>query len=82
MSLAEILDRTRAAAAEKRSPEVTQALHRAVEELRSSGILERVVKPGQTMPAFTLPNQDGALVDSVSLLEKGPLVVTFYRGRW
>jgi hypothetical protein len=82
MSLAEILDRTRAASAEKRPPEVTQALHRAVEDLRSSGILDGVVKAGQPMPAFRLPNQDGVIVDSAALLGKGPLVVTFYRGRW
>ena len=82
MSLAEILDRTRAASAEKRAPEVTTALHRATRELRSSGILDRVVQVGETMPAFKLPNQDGVDVDSAALLAKGPLVITFYRGRW
>jgi hypothetical protein len=82
MSLAEILDRTRAASAEKRPPEVTAALHRATEDLRSSGILDRVVKVGEPMTAFKLPNQDGVEVSSAALLAKGPLVVTFYRGRW
>ena len=82
MSLAEILDRARAASKDKRPPEITRELERAVEELRSSGILEGVVKVGDPMPAFKLPNQSGVEVDSASLLAKGPLVVTFYRGRW
>jgi hypothetical protein len=29
-----------------------------------------------------LPNADEHPVDSKALLAKGPLVVTFYRGRW
>ncbi len=82
MSLAEILDRTRTAAEAKRPSEVVAEMHRAVDELRASGALERIVKVGQPMPAFRLPNQDGIEVDSASLLAKGPLVVTFYRGKW
>ena len=82
MSLAEILDRTRAAAAAKRSAEVTAALRQATEDLRSSGALDRVVKVGEPMPAFELPNQAAARVSSAALLANGPLVVTFYRGRW
>jgi len=82
MSLAETLDRTRAAAAAKRPPEIVAALHRATEELRASGALERVVEVGQSMPPFRLPNQDGVDVSSRALLSKGPLVVTFYRGKW
>lgn len=82
MSLAEILDRTRAAAEAKRSPHVVSQLHRAIDELRASGAMDRVVKVGDPMPAFRLPNQDGREVDSAKLLAKGPLVVTFYRGKW
>ncbi len=82
MSLAEILDRTRTAAEAKRPPEVVAEMHRAVDELRTSGALERILKVGQPMPAFRLPNQDGREIDSASFLAKGPLVVTFYRGKW
>lgn len=82
MSLAEILDRTRTAAESKRPPEVVAQMHRAVDELRSSGAMDRIVKVGQPMPAFRLPNQDGREIDSARLLERGPLVVTFYRGKW
>jgi hypothetical protein len=82
MSLAEILDRTRTAAEAKRPPEVVAEMHRAVDELRASGALDRVLKVGDPMPSFHLPNQDGREVDSASLLARGPLVVTFYRGKW
>ena len=82
MSLAEILDRTRAAAEAKRSPQVVAELHRAIDELRASGALDRVVKVGDVMPAFRLPNQDGREIDSAALLARGPLVVAFYRGKW
>jgi cytochrome oxidase Cu insertion factor (SCO1/SenC/PrrC family) len=82
MSLAEILDRTRTAAEAKRSPKVVAQLHRAIDELRTSGILDHAVKAGAPMPPFKLPNQDGREVDSSALLAKGALVVTFYRGKW
>jgi hypothetical protein len=82
MSLAQILDRTRTAAESKRPPDVVAEMHRAVDELRASGAPDRIIKVGQPMPAFRLPNQDGREVDSASLLAKGPLIVTFYRGKW
>lgn len=82
MSLAETLDRTRTAAEAKRAPEVVAAMRRAVEELRASGATDRIVKVGESMPSFTLPNQDGVQISSRSLLAQGPLVVTFYRGKW
>jgi len=82
MSLAEILDRTRESAEAKRPPEMVAQMHRAVDEVRASGIMGRILKPGDPMPAFKLPNQNGQEVDSSALLAKGPLVLTFYRGKW
>lgn len=82
MSLREVLDRTRAAGEAKRAPEIVAQMHRAVDELRASGILDGVVKAGDVMPSFTLAGQNGRIVDSRALLDKGPLVVTFYRGKW
>ena len=82
MSLSETLDRTRAAADAKRPPEMVAQLHRAVDELRESGIMDRVARPGDPMPHFRLPNQDGREIDSADFLRAGPLVVTFYRGKW
>jgi hypothetical protein len=66
----------------KASPEMIGIMQRSTEQLRSSGILQGVLKPGQKAPSFQLPNQDGELVDSKKLLEKGTLVVSFFRGVW
>jgi hypothetical protein len=64
------------------TPEVIAIMQRSTEQLRSSGILQHVLKVGQKAPSFELPNQDNRLVSSSSLLAKGPLVVSFFRGVW
>ncbi len=65
-----------------RPADVVATMHRAVEELRASGAADRVLKPGAAAPHFVLPNAAEQPIDSHALLAKGPLVVTFYRGRW
>jgi peroxiredoxin len=57
-------------------------MHRATEELRASGIMDRVIRVGDKLPAFALPNSYGQEVRSAEVLAKGPLVLTFYRGAW
>jgi len=57
-------------------------MHRAIEELRASGIMDRVIKVGDRLPSFALPNAYGQEVRSGDLLAKGPLVLTFFRGAW
>ncbi|KAF2689781.1 redoxin domain-containing protein [Lentithecium fluviatile CBS 122367] len=41
-----------------------------------------VLKPGAQFPPFTLPSATGAQVTLTSLLAKGPVLITFYRGNW
>src|SRR5437762_3072763 len=65
-----------------RAPDVVKTMHRAVAELRESRAPAGILKPGQRVPAFVLPNANEEMVDSSRLLAQGPLVVTFYRGRW
>jgi len=59
-----------------------EIMHRATDDLRRSGILERVVQPGHPAPDFMLPDTDGRLVSTRDLRAHGPVVVTFYRGKW
>ncbi|WP_241489670.1 peroxiredoxin-like family protein [Lacinutrix algicola] len=40
------------------------------------------IKIGYKAPSFKLPNPEGKLVSLDTLLEKGPVVITFYRGDW
>lgn len=65
-----------------RPADVVATMHRAVDELRASGAADRILKVGDTAPDFVLPNAAEQPIDSRALLAKGPLVATFYRGRW
>ncbi|MFM0643649.1 peroxiredoxin-like family protein [Paraburkholderia bryophila] len=62
--------------------EIHRVMERATAELIASGQAERALKAGDKAPAFTLTDPDGTLVSSTELLEKGPLVISFYRGVW
>ena len=67
----------------KQIPEdALKVMHRATEDLSSSGILDRIPKVGDKLSPFDLMNTNGEVVSSGLLLEKGPLVLTFYRGVW
>src|SRR5262249_1830421 len=63
-------------------PEVVARMHQAVDELRNSGASDQVLKVGNIAPDFVLLNADERPVDSKALLAHGPLVLTFYPGRW
>jgi len=62
--------------------EALSVMHRSVEDLRNSGIMERVLKVGNTAPDFTLNNADGNPVHLQTVLSSGPVVLGFFRGRW
>jgi hypothetical protein len=71
------------AMARARLPGEAQALmQRSVDDLRVSGILDRVVKVGERAPDFTLPNTEDVPVSLAALLRQGPVVISFFRGRW
>ena len=82
MSLKDELQALREKAEAKRPPEIVAKMHRAVDELRAAGAPGQVLKVGDAAPRFALPDGDERVVDSTVLLARGPLVVTFYRGRW
>ena len=55
---------------------------RAVEELFISGIEQRILPVDASAPEFSLPDAAGRQVKSADLLALGPLIVSFFRGRW
>jgi hypothetical protein len=82
MSLEDKLAATRAASASRIPPDKAAIMHRATEDLRRSGILDRIVKVGQPAPAFELAGYDGRRISSAALLASGPMVLSFFRGSW
>jgi hypothetical protein len=66
-----------------RVPSETRAvLMRSIDDLRASGIMQRVAKVGSPAPEFTLPNAAGQPVSLGDLRARGSVVLSFYRGRW
>jgi hypothetical protein len=63
-------------------PEVLRVIHRANETLKHSGIIENVLTIGDHIPDVILPDTGGNTVRLSDALEKGPLVLTFFRGQW
>ncbi len=53
-----------------------------VEELKTSGVAERILPAGSNAPSFEIPDQNNRKVRSSDLLAKSRLVICFYRGRW
>ena len=76
------LEAIRATAKARLAPEDQALMQRDIDDLRAGGILDRVVRVGQRAPDFTLPNTDGNPVALATLLAKGPVVLSFFRGRW
>jgi peroxiredoxin len=67
----------------QRVPAERQAImQRHIEQLRSGTIARTMLKVGDRAPAIVLENAKGAIVDVGTLLKKGPVIVTFYRGGW
>jgi hypothetical protein len=82
MSLEEKLATIREMAKTRQPPEVRAVIQKATEDLRASGIMDRVAKVGGPAPDFTLPNVAGQPVSLAALRARGPVVLSFYRGRW
>ncbi len=80
--LNERLAEMRAKGEAKRPAEVTAIMEGAAEDLRISGILDGVIGVGQRAPLFARPNLEGRTVRLRSLLKRGPVWLSFFRGRW
>lgn len=63
-------------------PSVIETMHRATAALIASGAAGRAKKAGDKAPLFTLKDSEGNPVSAADLLQRGPLVLSFYRGVW
>src|SRR5581483_4180711 len=69
-------------ATRKLHPSAAAIVDRAVGRLKEHDAGKDAPKPGDPMPPFVLPDENGRLVSLKSLLTQGPVVVTFHRGHW
>jgi peroxiredoxin len=82
MSLKEQLAEYRAGWYKRVPPERQAIMQRHIDQLRTGAIARSMLKVGDRAPAIVLTNAKGQTVDVATLLKKGPVIVTFYRGGW
>lgn len=82
MSLTQDLANLAEQMSHKLPQEAQAAMAQAQTALHQSGIEAQVLTVGDALPEVTLPNALGQTVTLQTLLQEGPLVLTFYRGGW
>ena len=82
MGLQDRLNEYKKSFLEKAPPEGVAVMQRATEDLKKSGILDKVLRAGTSAPDFSLPDENGHTVALKGLLAQGPVVIGFYRGLW
>jgi peroxiredoxin len=82
MRIREELERRRALVGQTFPPGDLKVVEETIERLRAAQIAEQSLRVGETLPDFALPDPSGALVTSDELLDRGPLVLAFFRGGW
>lgn len=64
------------------NPEFAQVVDVMVSRLARAGAGASAPSPGEAMPPFVMPDEDGRLVSLEHLLRNGQVVVSFLRGHW
>ena len=82
MALQKKLDQLKAGFEAKAPKDALEIMQRATDDLRDSGIMQDVLKSGDAAPDFELKNAAENLMRLKDLLAHGPLVLSFYRGKW
>ena len=81
-SLQDQLDAITANTRQLVQPERLAVGERAVEELFATGIEEKTLLVGAAAPEFALKDSNGKVLRTADLLDEGPLIIKFFRGRW
>ena len=82
MNLTEQLTDVRNKFRSNQPEEIKEVMAKATTDLINSKIAEQSLNVGDQVPYFTLPNAVGKNINIQSLLEKGAVVISFYRGGW
>jgi hypothetical protein len=82
VTLQEKLDNLRVKFENSAPKDAITIMHRATRDLINTGIMKGVAKTGDRAPDFELKNNDGEVIRLKDFLAKGPVVLSFYRGKW
>jgi len=82
MSLQEKIDQLVRESAKKFPPKALETLKNFRLDISNMVIKESIPGKGDLFPSFEMVNHEGRTVSSEDMLAKGPLVVTFFRGKW
>lgn len=82
MSLQAELEERFKGSAERLPPDVLKTMLDVTRRLVDSGIAEKALNVGDRAPDFNLPSATGEEVKLNELLDKGPVILNFYRGGW
>jgi len=82
MTLKEKIDAYKEGFKEKAPKAAQEIMHRATEDLQNSPQMLNTIKVGDIAPDFNLKNTGNTDVALSDLLDRGPVVLNFYRGRW
>src|SRR5262249_22343011 len=63
-------------------PGYQEAVDRMVARLKAYDVGQAAPRPGEPMPPFAMPDEEGHMVTLDDLLNSGPLAITFHRGHW
>jgi len=62
--------------------DIREVMEQAGIDLTNSGIVDRALNVGDTIPSFVLPNAIGQFINIQDVLKSGAVVISFYRGGW
>ena len=82
MTLQEKLNRLKTNFEKSAPKEALTIIHRATRDLINSNIMDGVAKTGDTAPEFELNDNNEKMIHLNDVLAKGPVVLSFYRGKW
>jgi peroxiredoxin len=69
-------------AVRRHNPAFARRVDQFVGRLQERSVGDSAPRPGEIMPPFVLPDENGRLVSLAELLERGPAVASFHRGHW
>ncbi|MGG5505533.1 MULTISPECIES: peroxiredoxin-like family protein [unclassified Myroides] len=63
-------------------PEVLNSFSQSIEEVKHLQLENHCIKLGETFPNFKLQNTSDQCIELNDLLQKGPVIISFFRGSW